>query len=225
MRLLNTKSLELAGPYVPDKVPDYAIFSHRWSDEEVTFADICNVPVPQRESHAKTRKSILKIQGVCKLALEHGYEWIWIDNCCMDKSSSAELQEAINSMWRYYAESNVCYAYFEDILDEEAGRGIASDIWRTQAHETIMTTVTKSRNEMSTVLPLLAYGDVASTLTHFDKFISKSDVTHVAVLNHTTTQHPKDTLCLLLRSQPDSDEFLRLQLLPTILHELGDLRH
>lgn len=123
MRLLNTRTLELAGPYVPSKVPDYAIFSHRWNCEEVTCADICNVPVPQLESHASTRKSITKIRGVCKIALECGYEWIWIDNCCIDKSSSAELQEAINSMWRYYAESNACYAYLEDVQDEEAGRG------------------------------------------------------------------------------------------------------
>jgi hypothetical protein len=101
---------------------------------------------------------------------------------------------------------------------------VASDMWRTQAHEHIMTTVTGCRNEMSTVLSLLAYGEVAGRLTHFDNFTSQSDVTHVALLNHTTAEHPKGALCLLLHSQPDSDKYLRLQLLPAILYELGDLR-
>jgi hypothetical protein len=40
---------------------------------------------------------------------------IWIDTCCIDKSSSAELSEAINSMYDWYAASQVCYAYLENI--------------------------------------------------------------------------------------------------------------
>ncbi len=44
-----------------------------------------------------------------------GVRYIWIDTCCIDKSSSAELSEAINSMYRWYEESVVCYAYLEDV--------------------------------------------------------------------------------------------------------------
>jgi hypothetical protein len=44
--------------------------------------------------------------------------YLWIDTCCIDKSSSAELSEAINSMYRWYEESNVCYAYLEDVEED-----------------------------------------------------------------------------------------------------------
>ncbi|XP_014550011.1 hypothetical protein COCVIDRAFT_57314, partial [Bipolaris victoriae FI3] len=121
MRLLNTESLELSRPYVPSEVPDYAIFSHRWNTEEVTFADISNAPILHSQSQMRMRNGFAKIQGACKQALHDGYAWIWIDSCCIDKSSSAELQEAINSMWRYYAESNICYVYLADVPDREAG--------------------------------------------------------------------------------------------------------
>ena len=43
------------------------------------------------------------------LAESHGYKWVWIDTCCIDKTSSAELSEAINSMFRYYFLSDICY--------------------------------------------------------------------------------------------------------------------
>jgi hypothetical protein len=69
----------------------------------------------------RNKNGFAKIQGACDLALRDGYEWIWIDSCCIDKSSSAELQEAINSMWTYYAQSNICYVYLADVPDSDAG--------------------------------------------------------------------------------------------------------
>ncbi|KAF1838200.1 HET-domain-containing protein [Decorospora gaudefroyi] len=100
-------------------IPDYAILSHRWNTEE---------------SQVRKKNGFAKIQGACQLALIDGYAWIWIDSCCIDKSSSAELQEAINSMWRYYAESNVCYVYLADVPDSEAGWGpiFAKSVWFTR---------------------------------------------------------------------------------------------
>jgi hypothetical protein len=134
MRLLNTKSLELSPPYVPSEVPDYVILSHRWSTEEVTFANISKAPISDLQSPTRTKSGFAKIEGACKLALQDGYTWIWIDSCCIDKSSSAELQEAINSMWRYYAESNICYVYLADIPDSEAGwsQTFAESVWFTR---------------------------------------------------------------------------------------------
>lgn len=395
MRLLNTESLELSRPYVPGKVPDYAILSHRWSTEEVTFADISSTPILHPQSQTRTKKGFAQIQGVCKLALNDGYTWIWIDSCCIDKSSSAELQEAINSMWRYYAESNICYVYLADVPDSEAGWGlmfaksewftrgwtlqeliaptcveffaenwsaigtrferykeiadttsidpdvllrvhpvdsfsaaerlswashrnvtreedeaysllglfdvnmpllygegrekaffrlqeaiynatadhsmflfrhsqhkydqpllansptsfcdklncilcssregrnspssflyrdiVASERWSTQAHEQIMTTVTKFRNEISTALPLLAYEDVSSKLEFLDGATPRVGITHVAVLNHTLKKYPQGAFCLLLQRQSGVDACLRLQALPVILPDLGGL--
>jgi hypothetical protein len=134
MRLLNTKSLELSRPYTLSEIPDYVILSHRWGTEEVTFADISHAPISELQSQARIKNGFAKIQGACELALQDGYAWIWIDSCCIDKSSSAELQEAINSMWRYYAESNICYVYMADVPDSEAGWGpmFAMSEWFTR---------------------------------------------------------------------------------------------
>lgn len=50
-----------------------------------------------------------------------GYRLAWIDTCCMNKSSSADLNEAINSMYEWYQKPGRCYAYLHDktILDWE----------------------------------------------------------------------------------------------------------
>jgi hypothetical protein len=64
---------------------------------------------------AKTKKGYAKIQNCCRQALRDGYHYVWIDTCCIDKSSSAELSEAINSMYKWYAKAKVCYAYLNDV--------------------------------------------------------------------------------------------------------------
>ena len=38
--------------------------------------------------------------------------------CCIDKTSTAELSEAINSMFRWYTKAEVCYAHLVDIADD-----------------------------------------------------------------------------------------------------------
>lgn len=60
-------------------------------------------------------KGYFKVLGCCKQALLDGWKWAWIDSCCIDKTSSAELSEAINSMFLWYRESQVCYAYLSDV--------------------------------------------------------------------------------------------------------------
>ncbi|KAK7437496.1 hypothetical protein VKT23_018567 [Stygiomarasmius scandens] len=50
-----------------------------------------------------------------RFARECGFEYIWNDTCCIDKESSAELAESINSMFKYYAESSLCVAYISDV--------------------------------------------------------------------------------------------------------------
>lgn len=97
--------------------PQYAILSHTWEKEEVTYQDI------QDLESARKRKGFAKIEGACSLACDKGYSYIWIDTCCIDKSSSAELSEAINSMFTWYRESEICYAHLSDVskssFDEE----------------------------------------------------------------------------------------------------------
>lgn len=114
MRLLNTSTFEFRECHGSKVVP-YAILSHRWVDgEEISYRDFLDLN-PTRT----TKTGFQKVQGACRTALENGIEWLWIDTICIDKSSSAELSEAINSMYAWYQDSTVCYAYLSDVPDIE----------------------------------------------------------------------------------------------------------
>ncbi|KAH9918569.1 HET-domain-containing protein [Epithele typhae] len=119
MWLLHTATAHLRCFNSPEEVPGgYAILSHVWDspDQEDTFQSVRNLApatVPRDLLSAKIRDFLV-------FAETDGHEWAWVDTCCIDKTSSAELTEAINSMFRYYALSSVCYAYLNDV---------AADTW------------------------------------------------------------------------------------------------
>lgn len=106
MRILDTHTLQVRYKQEREK---YAILSHVWGDEEVTFQDIKNI------DHAQKMTGFVKLAGAAALAKSHNYNCIWIDTCCIDKTSSAELSEAINSMYNWYQKSDVCFAYLADL--------------------------------------------------------------------------------------------------------------
>ena len=116
MRLLSTESLRLES-FFRGSMPQYAILSHTWETEEVLFDDIRD-PAQPLPTH---KKGFLKLMCSCAQARRDGYRYIWIDTCCIDKSSSAELSESINSMFRWYANSARCYAYLGDIDGAQIG--------------------------------------------------------------------------------------------------------
>lgn len=74
-----------------------------------------DVQVPKVLAQTPRDLACEKIKKCCELAERHGFKWLWIDTCCIDKSSSAELSEAINSMYRYYSLARLCYAYLRDV--------------------------------------------------------------------------------------------------------------
>ncbi|KAI1052815.1 hypothetical protein LB506_010019 [Fusarium annulatum] len=108
MRLINTKTLEFR-EFFNENTPPYAILSHAWGDQEVTFQDW------QNRQRVTWKSGYSKILKACHQALNHNLEWLWVDTNCIDKGSSAELTEAINSMFAYYQKSQVCYAYLADV--------------------------------------------------------------------------------------------------------------
>lgn len=121
MWLLDTSTLELKD-FVGTGIPRYAILSHTWGEDEVTFRDMRKY----REDEAVKRKAgYAKVLSCCQKARQDGYLYVWIDTCCIDKRSSAELSEAINSMYRWYHESQVCYAYLEDVPSGDHRFGMA----------------------------------------------------------------------------------------------------
>ncbi|KAI0197989.1 heterokaryon incompatibility protein-domain-containing protein [Astrocystis sublimbata] len=107
MRLLNVRTFGLE-EFLGSDIPRYSILSHRWEDEEVTFQDLTS----DRHSDMQGWKKIL---GCCTISRHEGFRYTWIDSCCIDKSSSAELSESVNSMFRWYKDAAVCYAYLSDV--------------------------------------------------------------------------------------------------------------
>ncbi|EJF59921.1 hypothetical protein DICSQDRAFT_24107, partial [Dichomitus squalens LYAD-421 SS1] len=63
-----------------------------------------------------------KIREACRVAREAGYDYLWIDSCCINKTSSSELSESINSMYQWYGRSVECYAYLADVPPGEDPR-------------------------------------------------------------------------------------------------------
>ncbi|KAF1828933.1 HET-domain-containing protein, partial [Decorospora gaudefroyi] len=123
MRLLHSRTLELKS--FVDDIPPYAILSHCWGEEEVVFADLADLEL------AKKKKGFMKIEKTCELAVQAGFDYVWIDTCCIDKSSSAELSEAINSMFAWYKNSGKCFAYLFDV--EKSQSTFANSKWFTRA--------------------------------------------------------------------------------------------
>jgi hypothetical protein len=112
MRLINTAT-GLFEEFIGRNIPKYAILSHTWEEEEVTFSDMA------KRSRKKMR-GYAKIRMTCTLAADAGIQYAWVDTCCIDKSSSAELTEAINSMYRWYQRSVICYAYLSDLSPSDS---------------------------------------------------------------------------------------------------------
>ena len=96
--------------YDKGEVPPYAILSHTWGadNQEVTRKDFT-------EGTGGRKAGWGKIEFCRKQAASDGLQHFWIDTCCIDKTSSAELTEAVNSMFRWYRESAKCYVYLSDV--------------------------------------------------------------------------------------------------------------
>jgi Heterokaryon incompatibility protein (HET) len=125
MRLLDVETFQLE-EFHGDDVPPYAILSHTWETEEVLFSDLSN-------PYFKHKQGWKKIAYTCSQAKLDGFQYAWIDTCCIDKTSSSELSEAINSMYRWYAKSAECYVYLSDVnTDDGKLTFLSSSRWFTR---------------------------------------------------------------------------------------------
>ncbi|RBR24521.1 uncharacterized protein FIESC28_02717 [Fusarium coffeatum] len=108
MRLINTTTLEVE-EFFDVSIPEYAILSHTWGDGEVSLQDWAD------RKNRRFKPGFQKIIWACTQAVKDQLGYVWVDTNCIDKSSSAELSEAINSMFKWYRRSAVCYVYLEDV--------------------------------------------------------------------------------------------------------------
>ncbi|KAF2193470.1 HET-domain-containing protein [Zopfia rhizophila CBS 207.26] len=97
-----------------DKIPPYATLSHTWgpAGSEVTYEDVS-------KGTARRKASYDKIRFCGEKAASHGLKYFWVDTCCIDKSSSAELQYAITSMFRWFRDAARCYVYLSDVSSND----------------------------------------------------------------------------------------------------------
>jgi hypothetical protein len=118
MRLLYTTSdgrLRWTEDLIGDKIHPYAILSHTWKEgQEVTFDDLKSLDNVE-DIEAQSKEGYQKIRFCTSQAKRDGLDYFWIDTCCIDKSNSSELQEAINSMFCWYYKAVRCCVYLSDV--------------------------------------------------------------------------------------------------------------
>ncbi|ETS77352.1 hypothetical protein PFICI_11226 [Pestalotiopsis fici W106-1] len=128
MRLLQLHDGELnLTPDLTRDIPPYAILSHTWraDGEEVTFQDVSQKKLGNKPGYQK-------ILFCGQQAKRDGLDYFWVDTCCIDKTSSAELAKAINSMFRWYQNATVCYAYLQDVSAMPEQNGQTLHPWDSQ---------------------------------------------------------------------------------------------
>ncbi|KAK3321740.1 heterokaryon incompatibility protein-domain-containing protein [Apodospora peruviana] len=116
MRLINTETL-LLEEFPGDFNSRYAILSHTWEDDEISFQEMLVATRTDGLPGLAIRKKagFRKISEFARVAAGHGFKYVWADTCCIDKTSSAELSESINSMFRWYSKAARCYVYLADV--------------------------------------------------------------------------------------------------------------
>ncbi|KAI0746118.1 heterokaryon incompatibility protein-domain-containing protein, partial [Earliella scabrosa] len=124
MRLLHTTDGSFKD-YSDPPIATYAILSHVWAKEgmegypEKTYQDVLEAQTKSK----KSRRSVFshlrskKIEQASRVTKAHGVNYIWIDSCCIDKTNGPELSEAINSMYQWYGQAKICYAFLDDVID------------------------------------------------------------------------------------------------------------
>lgn len=73
-----------------------------------------------------------KIVHTCRLAQESKLDYVWVDTCCIGKSSSTELAESINSMFHWYVKAYKCVVILSDLVSspgDEVAKGITTCRW------------------------------------------------------------------------------------------------
>ncbi|KAF2653853.1 HET-domain-containing protein, partial [Lophiostoma macrostomum CBS 122681] len=108
MRLINTTTKVLE-EFETSDTPPYAILSHTWTNGEITYLDLGKGRTPDKAN------GYAKLDNGCRVAAAAGYDYFWIDTCCIDKTNNAELSEAINSMFQWYRQAEICFAYLADV--------------------------------------------------------------------------------------------------------------
>lgn len=127
MRLLNVHTLELRD-FFDCNVPKYAILSHRWGKHEPSSEEFRTGRAIKGPGYKKVVNLCLLLRARSELKWSNQFkhdewsrqklDWCWVDTCCVDKHSSAELSESVNSAWKWYSRAAICVVYLADVKTE-----------------------------------------------------------------------------------------------------------
>lgn len=201
MWLLHTTKHTLE--YFPAPPAEYAILSHVWEKTELTFQQVKESAIPNA-----------KVNGACRYAAHEGFHWLWVDTCCIDKTNSTELSEAINSMFSWYATATICYAYLADVQtprrSNEYTSRFRSSRWHTRgwtlqellapAEVRFLSSEWEYIGDKTLLAPLLEEitGIEADILVHGGAFSSISIADRMSWASHRVTTRPEDeAYCLM----------------------------
>jgi hypothetical protein len=104
-------------------IPPYAILSHRWSDSEIMFEDICY------GTYKDKQEGYRKLEFCAKQAVQDNLQYFWIDTCCIDKWNLRETSKAINSMYQWYKNAARCYVFMSDVSVSTATEPVQRTDW------------------------------------------------------------------------------------------------
>ncbi|EJF59847.1 HET-domain-containing protein, partial [Dichomitus squalens LYAD-421 SS1] len=118
MRVLDTWTCQFV-EVDPEKTR-FAILSHTWREREQTYDELKIVQARYEDGTIWNDDELSrKIREACRVAREAGYRYLWIDSCCIDKTSSSELSQSINSRWQWYGRAQVCFAHLADVPSDD----------------------------------------------------------------------------------------------------------
>jgi hypothetical protein len=146
MRLINIRTRELKEFFsetIQQRSIKYAILSHTWGDDEISYAEwafILENPDSEKAERLKQKQGFKKIEGFLQhvrelsdhMGEELDLEYAWVDTVGINKESSAELTEAINSMYVWYRRSHICYAYLSDVRGGDKIKNESSDFQQSR---------------------------------------------------------------------------------------------
>ncbi|KAF2736761.1 hypothetical protein EJ04DRAFT_462522, partial [Polyplosphaeria fusca] len=113
MRLLNTATSAFAEQGLPPFPFPYAVLSHTWGTQEVSYDDMLN-------GQFMFKDGFKKVENFQACARDLGYDWCWMDTCCINRSrSTSEQNEAVMSMYTWFRHAGLCVVYLTDVERRE----------------------------------------------------------------------------------------------------------
>ena len=107
----------------------YAMFSHKWEDNEPLFENVVHVVVHDLDDSLTHNK----LKMFCKVVRDAGLHWAWSDTCCINKADPSVLQEALVSMFQWYQHSTMTLVLLRDVCFPSQRGDLVRSIWNTRA--------------------------------------------------------------------------------------------